>query len=53
MKLFDEDKISDEIVGSILFNLKDCIGDKVKNTNLLNIFHRMGSSFGRTCMDHH
>lgn len=25
MKLFDEDKIKDEIVGSLLFNLKDCI----------------------------
>ena len=29
MKLFDEDKLSDEIVGSLLFNLKDCIGPKV------------------------
>lgn len=29
MKLFDEDKISDEIVGSILFNLKECIGNLV------------------------
>jgi len=28
MKLFDEDKISDEIVGSLLFNMKDCIGPK-------------------------
>jgi nitrous oxide reductase len=28
MKLFDEDKINDEIVGSIIFNLKDVIGDK-------------------------
>jgi len=28
MKLFDEDKISDEIVGSLLFNLKDCIGNR-------------------------
>jgi len=28
MKLFDEDKISDEIVGSLLFNLKECIGKK-------------------------
>ena len=28
MKLFDEDKISDEIVGSLLFNLKECIGSK-------------------------
>ena len=25
MKLFDKDAVSDEIVGSILFNLKDCI----------------------------
>lgn len=31
MKLFDEDKLGDEIVGSLLFNLKDCIGAKVKN----------------------
>lgn len=29
MKLFDEDKISDEVVGSLLFNLKDAIGPKV------------------------
>jgi hypothetical protein len=28
MKLYDEDKISDEIVGSLLFNLKECIGAK-------------------------
>jgi len=28
MKLFDEDKISDEIVGSLLFNLKECVGPK-------------------------
>lgn len=28
MKLFDEDKLADEIVGSLLFNLKDCIGSK-------------------------
>jgi len=28
MKLYDEDAIADEIVGSILFNLKDCIGRK-------------------------
>lgn len=25
MKLFDEDKLKDEIVGSIIFNLKECI----------------------------
>ena len=31
MKLFDEDKISDEVVGSLLFNLKDAIGFKVFN----------------------
>lgn len=30
MKLYDEDKLKDEIVGSILFSLKDCIGDKVR-----------------------
>ena len=28
MKLYDEDKLSDEVVGSIIFNLKDVIGDK-------------------------
>jgi hypothetical protein len=28
MKLFDEDKIKDEIVGSIIFNLKECIDKK-------------------------
>lgn len=28
MKLFDEDKIKDEIVGSIIFNLKDYIDQK-------------------------
>ena len=26
--MFDEDKITDEIVGSFIFNLKDCIGPK-------------------------
>lgn len=25
MKLYDEDKLKDEIVGSIIFNLKECI----------------------------
>lgn len=34
MKLFDEDKISDEIVGSMLFNLKEAIGEKVINISL-------------------
>ena len=34
MKLFDEDKISDEIVGSMLFNLKEAIGEKVFNISL-------------------
>jgi hypothetical protein len=28
MKLYDEDKIKDEVVGSILFNLKECINEK-------------------------
>lgn len=27
MKLFDKDAINDEIVGSMLFNLKECIGN--------------------------
>jgi hypothetical protein len=29
LKLYDEDKICDEIVGSILFNVKDIIGPLV------------------------
>lgn len=29
MQVFDEDKLSDEIVGSILFNVKDIIKMKV------------------------
>ncbi len=29
MKLYDEDKIKDEMVGSLLFNLKDALGHKV------------------------
>jgi hypothetical protein len=28
MKLFDRDTINDEVIGSILFNLKECIEDK-------------------------
>jgi hypothetical protein len=28
MKLYDEDKVKDEIVGSIIFNLKECIEKK-------------------------
>lgn len=28
MKLYDEDKLKDEIVGSIIFNLKECIEQK-------------------------
>lgn len=28
MKVFDEDKIADEIVGSLIFNLKDFINEK-------------------------
>jgi hypothetical protein len=28
MKLYDEDTISDEIVGSLLFNIKDIMGPK-------------------------
>lgn len=28
MKLYDEDKINDEIVGSLLFNLRECINKK-------------------------
>ena len=27
MKLYDEDKLKDEIVGSMIFNLKEIIGD--------------------------
>lgn len=29
MKLYDEDKINDEMVGSLLFNMKECINEKV------------------------
>ncbi len=29
MKLYDEDKVNDEIVGSFLFNLKECLNEKV------------------------
>lgn len=28
MKIYDEDKLSDEIVGSLLFNLKECINQR-------------------------
>lgn len=28
-KVFDEDQLGDEIVGSLLFNLKECVGAKV------------------------
>ena len=28
MKLFDEDQFADEIVGSIIFNLKECISSR-------------------------
>jgi hypothetical protein len=48
IKMFDEDTISDEIVGSLLFNLKECIGDKVSSFQRFNF--RMEFSFGRMCM---
>ena len=50
MKLFDEDKISDEIVGSILFNLKECINEKVMIQILSQSDFRMANSFGRISM---
>lgn len=28
MQVFDENKLKDELVGSLLFNLKDCIGPR-------------------------
>jgi hypothetical protein len=39
MKIYDEDKISDEIVGSLLFNIKECIGPLVNTPpSLIIIF---------------
>lgn len=43
MKLFDEDKIKDEIVGSLLFNVKELIGSKNKQYFWKNIY---GSPLG-------
>lgn len=31
IKLYDEDKVVDEIVGSLLFNLKDCMNINVSS----------------------
>ena len=45
MKLFDEDKISDEIVGSMLFNLKEIIGKKNGKFFWKNIY---GAPLGRS-----
>ena len=33
MKVFDQDNITDEIVGSLLFNIKDCIDKLVNYSN--------------------
>lgn len=44
MKLFDEDKISDEIVGSMQFNLKEIIGKKNGKFFWKNIY---GAPLGR------
>jgi hypothetical protein len=53
MKLYDEDKIKDEIVGSFVFNLKECIGDKVNVVINLTDFNRMVNSFGKISTDPH
>jgi hypothetical protein len=45
MKLFDEDKISDEIVGSMLFNIKEIIGKKNGKFFWKNIY---GAPLGRS-----
>ena len=44
MKLFDEDKISDEIVGSLLFNLKEILGKKNGKYFWKNVY---GAPLGR------
>jgi hypothetical protein len=44
MKLYDEDKIADEIVGSMLFNLKEVMGKKNGLFFWKNIY---GSPLGR------
>jgi Ca2+-dependent lipid-binding protein len=50
IKLYDEDNITDEIVGSLLFNMKECINEKVTSTVQL-IYDRMASSSGRISME--
>jgi hypothetical protein len=49
MKLFDQDNINDEIVGSILFNLKDCIDRQNGKYFWKNIYGSpLGCSGGNT-----
>lgn len=50
MKLFDEDKISDEVVGSLLFNMKECINEKVIHSS--HLLFRMANTSGRIYMEH-
>ena len=45
MKLYDEDKIKDEIVGSIIFNLKECIESKNGSFFWKNIY---GAPLGKS-----
>lgn len=45
MKLFDEDNIKDEIVGSMIFNIKECIESKNGTFFWKNIY---GSPLGKS-----
>lgn len=47
MKLYDEDKISDEIVGSMTFNLKDFVGKGAKKNNKFFWKNLYGAPLGR------
>ena len=49
MKLYDEDKINDEIVGSLLFNLKDCIGKKNGTFFWKNVYGAPVGYSGENC----
>ena len=56
MKVFDEDLQGDELVGSLLFNLKDCMAHKVFHSNFIFLiynYNRMVYSFGRMYMELH
>ena len=47
MKLFDEDKISDEIVGSMLFNLREIVGKGAKKNGKFFWKNIYGAPLGR------